>query len=130
MPRFGDLEASIMDQVWAVSAPVSVREVVSALQAERPLAYTTVQTVMEILHRKGWLTRERAGRAYRYRATAAREDYIARLMDEALADTPDRSAALATFVERMDPGEVEELRQALDAARNGAQSDDRPPEQP
>ena len=118
MPRFGELESSIMDQVWAAPDPVSVRQVVSALQPERPLAYTTVQTVMENLLHKGWLTRQRDGRAFLYRATASRAHYVARLMDEALAGTPDRTAALATFAERMDPGEAEHLQRALDAARS------------
>ncbi|MEZ0095090.1 BlaI/MecI/CopY family transcriptional regulator [Streptacidiphilus sp. EB129] len=126
MPRFGELEASIMDRVWAATDAVSVREVVTALHAERPAAYTTVQTVMEILHRKGWLTRQRDGRAYLYRATASRADYIARLMDEALAGTHDRSTALAAFVERMDPGEADELRRALDAARSGSRDAQQP----
>ena len=34
-----------------------VREVLDDLRKDRPLAYTTVMTVMENLHRKGWLRR-------------------------------------------------------------------------
>ncbi len=45
-----------------------VREMVEDLHNDRALAYTTVMTVMENLHRKGWLRRERDGRAWRYRA--------------------------------------------------------------
>lgn len=117
MPHFGELESSIMEIVWAAAGPVTVRQVVDALQQDRQIAYTTVQTVMDILYRKGWLTRHKDGRANLYQATATRADYVARLMDEALAATPDRSAALATFVERMSPDEVDELRSALEAAR-------------
>jgi hypothetical protein len=55
MRRFGELEAVIMDRLWQWGRPVLVREVVEDLRGERPLAYTTVMTVMENLHRKGWL---------------------------------------------------------------------------
>ena len=45
MARFGDLEAAIMDVVWATGAPVRVREVSDQLNQERALAFNTVQTV-------------------------------------------------------------------------------------
>jgi predicted transcriptional regulator len=51
MARFGDLEAAIMDVVWAAAAPVRVREVAEQLNRDRPLAFNTVQTVMENLYR-------------------------------------------------------------------------------
>jgi predicted transcriptional regulator len=118
MPRFGELEAVIMERVWAADGPVRVRDVVDDLRRDRDIAYTTVQTVMEILRRKGWLERERDGRANRYWSPATADDYTAQLMDEALEQAPDRSSALLRFVERMDPTEIEQLRQALGRARS------------
>jgi predicted transcriptional regulator len=53
MRRFGELEAVIMDRLWDQGRPMLVREMVEALRGDRPLAYTTVMTVMENLHRKG-----------------------------------------------------------------------------
>ena len=41
-------------------------------------------TTMDNLHRKGWLARVKEGKAYRYTATASRDEYSARLMREAL----------------------------------------------
>jgi predicted transcriptional regulator len=120
VPRFGDLEAAIMDEVWTMRRPVMVREVVDRLEPVRGCAYTTVQTVMEILHRKGWLAREKDGRAYRYRAAASREDYTASLMSEALSTAANRSAALTRFVESMEPAEAAELRRALDEAKEAS----------
>src|SRR6266700_2982705 len=69
---FGELEAAIMDRVWAAGRPVLVREIWAHLRPEREPAYNTVLTVVEILYRKGWLARDKDGRAYRYRATLAR----------------------------------------------------------
>lgn len=117
MRGFGELESAIMDQVWAAPGPVLVREVREALDANKPTAYTTVQTVMEILHRKGWLTRERDGRAFRYRAVGTREDYAASLIDQVFESGADRAATLVKFFEQMDPDEAAELRAALDAAK-------------
>ena len=62
MARFGELEAAIMDVIWAAEAPVRVREVSDQLNRDRPLAFNTVQTVMENLYRKGWLARYKDGR--------------------------------------------------------------------
>jgi predicted transcriptional regulator len=120
---FGELEAAIMDRVWLAGRPVLVREIWAQLRPEREPAYNTVLTVVEILYRKGWLAREKDGRAYRYRATATREDYTAGLMGEALEASPDRVAALRSFVERIDPAEARQLRRMLDQAlREGAGS--------
>jgi predicted transcriptional regulator len=121
VPHFGDLEAAVMDKVWAAEAPVRVREVLEGVNRDRTpaLAYTTVQTVMDVLYRKGWLTRTKEGRANRYAATGTREDYVAGLVGEALAVTEDRAAAMLRFVEGMAPGDVARLRRALDAAKSG-----------
>jgi predicted transcriptional regulator len=117
MPRFGDLEAAIMDVVWSTDTAVTVREIRDRLDREPVPAYNTVLTVTEILHRKGWLDREKHGKAFRYWPAAGREDYTARLMDEALDSTRDRTAAILRFVEGMTPEETAEIRRALDAAR-------------
>src|SRR5229473_7693515 len=113
---FGELEAAIMDRVWLAGRPVLVREVWAGLRPEREPAYNTVLTVVEILYRKGWLEREKDGRAYRYTATVTREDYTAGLMDEALEASPDRVAALRSFAGRIGMDEARELRRVLDQA--------------
>jgi predicted transcriptional regulator len=117
MRRFGELEAVIMDRLWQWGRPVLVREVVEDLRGERPLAYTTVMTVMENLHRKGWLRRERDGRAWRYEPTGSRSGYTAALMTDALATSPDRRTALAHFVLQMSPHDAALLQDALGRAR-------------
>jgi predicted transcriptional regulator len=117
MRRLGELEAVIMDRLWAWGRPALVREVVEDLRGERPLAYTTVMTVMDNLYRKGWLRRERDGRAWRYEPTGSRSGYTAALMNEALGTSADRRTALAHFVLQMSPHDAALLQQALDQAR-------------
>ena len=106
-----------MDQVWAAGRPVLVREIHGGLRPERVPAYNTVLTVVEILYRKGWLAREKDGRAYRYRPTASREEYTAGLMEEVFDTSTDRVATLRRFVQRIDPAAAGELRAMLDEAR-------------
>jgi predicted transcriptional regulator len=114
MRGFGDLEGAIMDRVWSAGRPVLVREIHKTLEPER--AYTTVQTVTEILCRKGWLGRVKDGRAYRYWATVSRAEYTGDLMSEALAASGDHAAAFRRFAERMSPDEAEQLRRELEEA--------------
>ena len=110
---FGDLEAVIMETLWRRGSGATVREVLDDLRGQRENAYTTVMTVMDNLHRKGWLDREMDGRAYRYTPVSTREQYSAQLMREALSASDDRTAALAHFVAQMDPAESAALRAAL-----------------
>ncbi|WP_449406872.1 BlaI/MecI/CopY family transcriptional regulator [Microbacterium maritypicum] len=112
--QLGELEKLVMDRVWSWDHPVAVREVLEGLRDERSLAYTTVMTVMDNLHRKGMLTRQKDGRAYVYRPVMTREQHSAAFMGEVLAGTVDRTATLLHFVEQMPPDEAARLRAALD----------------
>lgn len=116
MRRLGELEAEIMDRLWQWKRPATVREVVDDINKQRPLAYTTVMTVANILYNKGWLLRGKQGRAWVYTPVRSREEYSAALMEEALGASQDRPVALAHFVEQMSPEEVGALRKALRAA--------------
>ena len=109
MRGFGDLETVIMHMVWDRGSPVTVRELLDELRHERAIAYTTVMSTMDNLHRKGWLARAKDGKAYRYTATASREEYSARLMQEALAGGGDTEAVLSHFVAEMGGQESEVL---------------------
>jgi len=119
MRGFGDLEAVIMHRVWEHDRPVTVREVFDELRQERAIAYTTVMSTMDNLHRKGWLDRVKDGKAYRYTATDSREEYSARLMREAMAGAGDTEAVLSHFVAQMDGSESAALRAVLEKLAGG-----------
>jgi predicted transcriptional regulator len=113
MRGFGDLEAVVMDVMWQRAEAATVREVFEELAESRRIAYTTVMTVMDNLHRKGYLDREMSGRAWSYRPTASREEYTASLMHEALDGAGDQHTALAHFVAGMSEAESQALRAVL-----------------
>lgn len=94
------LELQIMQVIWKRGAS-NVGAVQEGL--EQQLAYTTVQTMLNILHRKGKLKRRLRGRAYEYSAT----------MTEAKA----LSHAVRDLVNRMFGGSSEELVMSLIKSR-------------
>ncbi len=101
MAHLGKLERAVMDALWDMSASspsstFTARNVASTLPNH---AYTTVLTVLDRLTRKGIVERIRDGKTHHYVPTGSRESYIAELMHEALAATPDRAAALVHFAE-------------------------------
>jgi predicted transcriptional regulator len=112
---FGELEAVVMDRIWSRDPgnATTVREVFDGLAAERTIAYTTVMSTMDNLHTKGWLTRERQGKAYLYWPTMSREEHSARLMREALDGGGSPDLVLHHFVEQIGPVESTRLRAAL-----------------
>ncbi|GGG64231.1 BlaI/MecI/CopY family transcriptional regulator [Edaphobacter dinghuensis] len=77
------LELQIMQVIWRRGTS-NVGEVQEGL--EQQLAYTTVQTMLNILHRKGKLKRKLQGRAYEYSATVTE----AKALSHALRDVVDR----------------------------------------
>jgi predicted transcriptional regulator len=113
MRPFGDLEAVVMEHIWTADRPLTVRDVLERMDREPPLAYTTVLTVMDNLHRKGFLSREREGRAFRYRPTKDRAEHTAELMHELLSDSGNASVTLLRFLDHMSPTEVARLKRAL-----------------
>lgn len=113
MREFGELESAIMDVMWVADRPCAVREVRERMNYARPVAYTTVMTVMDILHRKGVLRRDKNGRAWRYWPSEAREEHDARLMAEVLRSGGNRVITMRRFIERVSDEEMESLRMAV-----------------
>ncbi|HKR28422.1 MAG TPA: BlaI/MecI/CopY family transcriptional regulator [Acidobacteriaceae bacterium] len=112
------LELQIMQVIWRRGAS-NVGEVQEGL--EQQLAYTTVQTMLNILHRKGKLRRKLRGRAYEYSATVSE----AKALSHALRDVVDRmfggsSEELVMSLiksKQLDAKKIAELSRRLEADR-------------
>jgi len=129
--EFTPLELEIMNVLWA-AGPATVSAVQQALPGkpgEPRLAYTTVQTMLNILHRKGKVKRALKGRAFEYAPTVSRQraaraavrDLVDRLFGGSaeslvmsLVDqrrlTPERLAELNRLVAGVKPSEIKEDR--------------------
>lgn len=67
------LQLSVLDVLWE-RGEATTQDVWATLTEERPLALTTVATIMSRLERKHVLTHRREGRQYVYRATVTRSE--------------------------------------------------------
>jgi predicted transcriptional regulator len=110
---FGDLEAVVMDRLWDRDGATTVRDVFEDMVRDREIAYTTVMSTMDNLYHKGWLMRERNGKAYRYWASMTREQYGAALMREALDAGGRSDRVLLHFVDQISDDDSEALRKVL-----------------
>lgn len=109
----GELETAVMDVLWGLGGWRTPREVHSVLSARRPLAYTTIMTILVRLWQKGRLERQRDGRAFAYRPLQTREEHAASRMGLVLVGVADRPTALNHFVRGLDPADRAQLRRAL-----------------
>jgi len=113
MPHLGPLEAAVMDVLWSANGSLTVREVLDRMPGQRPLAYTTVMTVLTNLHRKDMVQREPAGRAYRYRPSVSREEAAAASLREVLEASSDPRSVLMYFAQTASEEESTILRDGL-----------------
>jgi len=65
------LELDCLNVLWPLGE-ATVRDVQQALQPTRPRAYTTIMTILDRLAQKGVVQRQKAGRAWLYRANLSR----------------------------------------------------------
>jgi predicted transcriptional regulator len=115
--EFGQLESAIMEVIWSQERPLVVREVRERLHYPRPVAYTTVMTVLTILHGKGVLRREKHGRAWRYWPEEQRAEHDARLMTEILRSGSHQRLTMEEFVGRLGAEELDVIRSVVDQRR-------------
>jgi predicted transcriptional regulator len=109
-----------MQVIWklgagSVKSACSVKEVQEALP--QPLAYTTVQTMLNILERKGKLKRKLRGRAYVYSATVteakASRHAVRDLVDRMFGGSADELVMSLIKNRQIDPKRIAELSRRL-----------------
>jgi BlaI family transcriptional regulator, penicillinase repressor len=108
-PTEGELE--ILSVLWERGS-ATVREVFEAINATRPMVYTGVLKLMQIMADKGLVIRDESARAHVYRATVAREETERRFLRDLSKRLFAGSAArLALRALEMDPASKEDLAQ-------------------
>jgi predicted transcriptional regulator len=116
-PALGAQELAIMKVVWRLK-DVSVREVYEAERQRRPVAYTTVMTMMNTLEGKGYLKKTLDGRAFRYRPALPEQRVVKAMVREFVERVFDGASGplLAHLVTESDLSEKErqELRRLID----------------
>ena len=118
----GETEMEVLRHVWAIGeetgGDANASAVLDRILLDRPLAYTTVMTVLKNLETKALITRRRIGRVDHYRAAQAPEAVRQGLLRGFLGHVFDGSptALVRTLVgdERITDEERDELRRLLD----------------
>jgi predicted transcriptional regulator len=116
-------EWEIMQAVWNGSKPVAVRDVLDRAYPNAEKAYTTVQTLMNILVDKGFLKRKKVGMVNFYSAAVSRDKVLRRSLSTLAGRMFQGSfGAMASFLVSsvpLSPEEIQALRKLLDEQSKG-----------
>ena len=122
-PELSRLELEIMDVVWELG-DCSSAEVIAAYRKTRPLAPTTIRTVLTNLRRKGYLEPiPTIERGFRVRAIVNRQSVAQRLMKGLLSglfgNSPRQAIAYLLKEENVTAADLDEIRRLIDSQRKG-----------
>lgn len=116
----GDLETAVMEACWSLGE-FGIKDVHEALKG-REIAYTTVQTTIERLYRKGLLRRMGRGRSFVYSPAVNRDEFLAgiarRMLDSLFGNFTEPSiASLVDVLEAQSPENLDRLAKLIDERR-------------
>jgi predicted transcriptional regulator len=118
----GELETAVMELIWR-ERELTVNQVEERLRQRRQIAHTTVLTTLDRMHRKGYLTREKSGKAFVYAPRYSREEFERGLAQEVLGALLGGlgEPVLSTFVELVgeDEAKLERLEELIKRKREG-----------
>lgn len=108
-----------MRVLWA-RGQATVGEVVDDIEGTRRPAYNTVLTVLRILERKGYVTHEKAGRAFTYSPLVdqgqARKSALSHLLTRFFDDSPELLVLSLLQRDTLDASELRRVRELVDAS--------------
>lgn len=119
----GSLELEVMELLWQ-AGEATVRQMAERINRERPVAYTTVMTVMGHLVDKGLLTRVMEQKRYRYRVVRSRGDFLREACRTKVRTLLDDfgDLAIAGFlgeIDNVDSDRLDRLRRLVQEAGGG-----------
>jgi predicted transcriptional regulator len=122
----GELQTAVMEILWKAS-PLAVTEVEQKLQQKREIAHTTVLTILDRMHGKGFLLREKQGKAFVYSPRYSKEEFERGVAQEVLSALLSQftEPALSAFVELVGEDSAK-LDQLEDLIRHKREQKNRP----
>lgn len=121
-PRPTDAELAILRVLWTRGS-ATVREVMEELALERPIGYTTVLKLMQIMTEKGLVKREEENRTHVYRAAqteeATQRRLVGDLLERAFGGSAEKLVMQAISSKRATAKELAEIRRLLDEFEKG-----------
>ncbi len=126
LPRHTDGELALLRVLWDLG-PSTVQQVhdeLSRRDESRMHAYTTTLKLLQIMHAKGLVIRDAAGRAHIYQSTQTKEDaqrsLVGDLLDRAFGGSAQNLVMQALSARRSSPAELAEIRKMLDDLEEGS----------
>ena len=120
------LELEIMSVLWE-TGPANVQTVQSHLKS-RDLAYTTVQTMLNVLHRKGRVKRQLKERAYIYRPVLSRKkavtEAVGEMLDRFFGGSADGLVLSLVETRHLTPEKLARLQKLLEESKEGKHGND------
>jgi BlaI family penicillinase repressor len=120
-PPLTPLELEIMRVLWE-TGPADVQTVRTNFKS-RELAYTTVQTMLNILHRKGRVKRQLKERAYIYRPVLSREkamtQAVTEMLDRFFGGSADSLVLNLVETRHLTPEKLARIQEMLDHSKEG-----------
>jgi len=115
-------ELEILQVLWE-KGPAPVKEVHEMLGGEAKNGYTTILKLLQIMHDKGLVTRQKQGKLHLYRAVASRE-HTRRFMVDKMIDSVFQGSAAQLVISALGIGkssreELSEIRKYLDKLEGG-----------
>jgi predicted transcriptional regulator len=109
-------ELEVLQVLWE-RGPSTVREVMTVLNNDRPRAYTSVMSLMNVMEEKGLLRTKPQGRAFVYSPRVSRDKIQSRMVGDLLGRVFDGSASTLVLhllqQAKADPREIDEIRKAI-----------------
>ena len=114
-----DGEARVMAVLWQTPA-ATVAEVAASLHDRYALTYSTVQTLLRILEQKGYVTHDKVGRAFVFRAVVdegqARRRALKHLIGRLFNGSPSLLVSNVLDDDEIDPQELVQLKRLIEKA--------------
>ncbi|MBV8748737.1 MAG: BlaI/MecI/CopY family transcriptional regulator [Candidatus Eremiobacteraeota bacterium] len=116
-----EVELRLMEIVWA-SGPATVAQIVEAIPTEERPAYNTVQTMMKILERKGYVQHRAEGRAFVYKAIvdrdAAARTALSQVVQRFFGGSPRALALNLVEGDHLSQDDLDEIRRTIARAKD------------
>jgi predicted transcriptional regulator len=116
----GELQTSVMETLWR-EPDLTVTEVEQRLQKNREIAHTTVSTILDRMHQKGFLLRKKQGKAFVYSPRFSKEEFERGVTQEVLGALLSQftEPALSAFVELVaeDGAKLDQLEDLIRSKR-------------
>ena len=125
-PPLTPLELEIMNVLWE-TGPANV-QAVQAKMTGRDLAYTTVQTMLNVLHRKGRVSRQLKDRAYVYKPVLSRQkavtEALGEMLDRFFGGSADSLVMSLVKTRHLTPEKLAQIQKLLAESKEGPHGND------